>query len=176
MKKLNFKGIDIRIEYEKGERKPDSDPFTDDNDFGWPMYADYGFIEGTFGNDKEEIDVYVGPDRDSDEVFIVTLLKLQDEDEGDPEVDEWKVLLGFDSYDKVKHFMNLQYPSLMNGITYRSSLEDVNLMAELSRLALRKEILFIEDKEKSEGTSTPYFEEVGRYNQTPGAERLIIQT
>lgn len=171
-KKINFKGLDIRIEFAKGERKPDGDPFTDDNNYGWPMYADYGYIEGTFANDQEEIDVYIGEDRESDEVFIATLLK-HDEDGGDPEIDEWKVLLGFESYSKVQRFMNLQYGSHMTGVIYRSSLEDINLTAELSRLAARKELLFVKDSQEPKLT-LPEFQEIGQYGGTPNTEKLIM--
>lgn len=171
-KKLNYKGIDIRIEYEKGERKPESNTFSTDIEYGYPMYADYGYIEGTIGADGEDLDVYVGPNRDSDEVFIATLLKKSDED-GERDIDEWKILLGFSSYEEAQEFMMLQYGSWMCGIIYRSSLEDVNLTAELSRIKARKETLFIQESQQPKLT-LPTFEEVGRYGGEPGKEKIVI--
>jgi len=35
------------------------------------MNYDYGYIRGTVGKDKDHLDVYLGPDLESEKVFIV---------------------------------------------------------------------------------------------------------
>jgi DNA topoisomerase IB len=53
------------------------------------LQHDYGYIKGTVGKDKDHVDVFLGPDLDSEEVFII--------DQVDPDTrrfDEHKVVLG----------------------------------------------------------------------------------
>ena len=62
------------------------------------MQHDYGFIEGVSGADKEELDVYVGPDPDAKEVYVV-----RQQDKADPsQYDEDKTFVGFSSADAAK--------------------------------------------------------------------------
>lgn len=51
---------------------------------------DYGYIKGTVGADKDHLDVFIGPDLDSEYVVIVNQI---DPDTG--KLDEHKVMLGF---------------------------------------------------------------------------------
>jgi hypothetical protein len=82
MDHISMKGLKIYIETRKGKkRKPN-----------WPaMPCDYGYIKGTMGRDGDHVDVFVGPDRDSDFVAIV------DQVNADGKFDEHKCLLGFHS-------------------------------------------------------------------------------
>lgn len=171
VRKLNFKGIDIRIEYEKGETKPSGSPFSWYAESGWTVYADYGYIEGTLASDGEEIDVYVGEDHDSEEVYILTLLTYQGADDN-PVIDEWKVLLGFSSYEEAKDFALVQYGDYKSGIIYKSYLRDIDLLSELTNISKRKEMLYMQESEK-EDILLPAFEEVGQYGGTPGRENII---
>ena len=62
------------------------------------MLHPYGYVRGTLGTDGDEVDVYVGPNKESEKVFVVTQLKK-------PEfktVDEQKVMLGFGSAREAK--------------------------------------------------------------------------
>lgn len=57
------------------------------------MRYDYGYIEGTMGQDVDEVDVYLGPDETSRWVFAIDQLKAPDF----TQFDEQKVMLGFSS-------------------------------------------------------------------------------
>lgn len=54
------------------------------------MSDHYGYIKRTTGADDEQVDVYVGPQPDSDQVFVVDQLNQQD-----GSFDEHKVMLGY---------------------------------------------------------------------------------
>ena len=87
-KRLNFQGMDLAIEFPKGSKRS----FEDDRGRTQykTMHADYGEIAGTHGLDGDALDVYVGPDKTSDHVFVVTQMKKNDWDK----VDEEKCILG----------------------------------------------------------------------------------
>lgn len=94
---LSIQGLDISIENPKGSSRKVGDK-------SFPMHFDYGYIRETRGADKEHIDVYLGPNLDSDRVYIVHQV--------DPErlaYDEDKVMLGFDSSDQAKAAYLKQY-------------------------------------------------------------------
>ena len=111
-----YKGLPISIEQRKGGVRHWYDPLQ--NKHGQTKFKyPYGYIRGTEGEDRDHVDVFLGPNEDSDHVFIVEQVNpdtgLYDED---------KVMLGFDSlvaaekaylahYDNPKflsdiHFMN----------------------------------------------------------------------
>ena len=80
---ISFQGLPISIENPKGTlRKGD----------GWKVRVpyDYGYIKRTEGADGDHVDVCIGPDAESDHVFIVD---QQDHRTGD--FDEHKVMLGY---------------------------------------------------------------------------------
>lgn len=81
-KHLNLHGLRISIETKKGERRRPEWP---------PMPCDYGDIKGTEGNDGDPVDVFVGPNLNSEFVCVVDQVKE------DGTFDEAKVLFGFDN-------------------------------------------------------------------------------
>lgn len=83
VEEFDFQGLQIAIETPQGTRR---------NGPGWQveMPADYGFIDGVMGADGDELDCYVGPSRDSSQVFVVDQLSLDGKS-----FDEHKVMLGF---------------------------------------------------------------------------------
>ncbi len=83
-------GLDIAIEWPKGDTRKYKDGFSQ------KMKADYGYIQGTQDNDGEELDVYVGDNKQSTKVFVLKQLK----DNG--KFDEHKVMLGYDSEEAAK--------------------------------------------------------------------------
>lgn len=87
--RLVVQGLDVAIENPKGSVRRWYDPQKREHG-ETTMVHPYGFIEGTKGADGEDIDVFVGPHRDSERVFIVNQKKL----EGGG-FDEHKVMLGF---------------------------------------------------------------------------------
>jgi hypothetical protein len=91
-KSCDFDGIQIDIEWPKGSIRT-----WKGSDYKRKMYADYGRIPSTIGADKEEVDVYVGDNRDSRKVFEVTQVR---KDTGD--FDEAKYILGADSLEEAQ--------------------------------------------------------------------------
>jgi hypothetical protein len=83
-------GMDISIENKKGSDRSGIDK--DGHEWNTTMNHDYGYIRGTVGRDKDHVDCYIGPNPESENVFIVH--------QNDPvtgKYDEDKVMLGFDS-------------------------------------------------------------------------------
>lgn len=82
---IKFQGMLIGIENPRGTTRRGKDWAT-------YMHYDYGFIWNTAAMDGDSIDVYLGPNEDSDRVYII---RQVDPDTG--VFDEVKVMLGFDS-------------------------------------------------------------------------------
>lgn len=103
VKRQNFQGLDLAIEFVKGGKRP----FTDDagKEHFKTMYADYGEVRGTEGLDGDAVDVYVGPDKSSDRAFVVTQMKKGDW----KKVDEEKCILGVHSIDEAKRLYLKHY-------------------------------------------------------------------
>ena len=92
---VNIDGFDISIENPKGAIRSG----VNDDGEKWSniMPADYGYIRGTVGKDKDHIDVFLGENPESDKVFVV--------DQVNPttgEFDEHKILMGFDSQSEAR--------------------------------------------------------------------------
>lgn len=87
---LSFQGLPISIENPKGSNRTGIGK--DGKKWSVRMSADYGYIKRTEGADGDHVDVYLGPNEKSDQVFVV--------DQKDAETgrfDEHKVLLGMSS-------------------------------------------------------------------------------
>lgn len=87
---ISFQGVPVSIENKKGSIRSG----VDEHGHRWSceLPADYGYIKRTLGADGDHVDVYVGPDPNSKQVFIVN-----QHDHRTKKFDEHKVLLGFDS-------------------------------------------------------------------------------
>ena len=85
-RKLSWHGLTISIENEAGSIRKGK---------GWQtkMLYPYGYINSSLGVDGDQIDVYVGPDEDSDTVYIVNQNRYNDWDK----FDEQKCMLNFPS-------------------------------------------------------------------------------
>ena len=91
-KTVEFQGLSIKIDrpvgfVQKGKNK-------DGEEWEREYLFDYGFIKGTEGGDGEDLDVFVGPDSDASEVYIVSQKK------SDGSFDEYKAFVGFASEDE----------------------------------------------------------------------------
>ena len=86
-KHISFQGLNIAIENEKGSIRKGKSP--SGHQWRCVLPCDYGYIKGTVGADKDHVDCYVGPDKDSNVVFVVN---RHNPGKG---FDEHKVLLGF---------------------------------------------------------------------------------
>ncbi len=87
---VSLQGLPIAIENKKGSIRRGVGP----NGKAWAceLPADYGYIKGTEGADGDHLDVYLGPDPNSRQVFIVNQI-----DHRTGRFDEHKAMLGFDS-------------------------------------------------------------------------------
>ena len=98
--RYEFQGLPIAVEHAKGQTRVWHETTAEGktNIGSTTMQNDYGYIEGVTGSDKEELDVYVGPDETAPEVHIV-----HQQDATDPtKFDEQKTFLGFPSADAAK--------------------------------------------------------------------------
>ena len=88
--KTEFQGLSISIETKKGQTRKGIG--TDGKPWSITMPSDYGYILGTKGKDGQHVDCFIGPNKDSDTVYIVHQHK-----EDSNVYDEDKCMLGFDS-------------------------------------------------------------------------------
>lgn len=93
--RLNFQGLEISIENRKGGVREGVD--TDGNEWRTKMKYPYGYIRSTEGADGDHIDCFVGPDKDSQTVYVV---HIKDPKTG--KYDEDKVMLGFGSKEEAE--------------------------------------------------------------------------
>lgn len=97
-----FQGLDISIENSKGSVRRGVDK--DGHEWETKMHADYGYVRGTVGKDKDHLDCYLGPNKDSRRVFIV-----HQNDPSTGKYDEDKCFLGFDTPEEAKSLYMKQY-------------------------------------------------------------------
>jgi hypothetical protein len=101
---IKFQGLSIAIENPKGSVRKWHDKFGGEHGQTKMAYH-YGFIKRTDGADGEEIDVYVGPNEDAKDVFVIRQMRkpsfmVYDED---------KVMIGFDSAREAKAAYLMHY-------------------------------------------------------------------
>lgn len=95
--------IPVAIEWRKGETRKyfNHDPLKRKSmgtvDYDQKMKADYGYIKGVIDADGEELDVYLGPNRESEKIFV-----LEKKRATDGSFDEHKIMLGYDSRDEAR--------------------------------------------------------------------------
>lgn len=115
--KTEFQGMPISIENRAGSNRYWHDPNSDERGKTKMEYP-YGYVRGTLGVDGDEVDVFLGPNKESDKVFVVTQMqRFEFED-----VDEQKVMLGFDNAIEaktayLKHYDNARFFGDMKEMT-----------------------------------------------------------
>lgn len=85
--RIKFRGLDIAIENPRGSTRSGTDP--DGNRWESTMAHHYGDIKGTEAADGDNLDVFIGPYPEIDQVFVI------DQPNADGSFDEHKVMLGF---------------------------------------------------------------------------------
>ena len=95
-------GMDISIENKKGSYRSG----TDKDGHKWRTYMnyDYGYIRGTEGVDSDQVDIYIGPDKEAQKVYVIH--------QNDPvthKYDEDKCMLCFSSAADAKKAYMKQY-------------------------------------------------------------------
>jgi hypothetical protein len=85
---VSFQGLPVTIETAKGQTRSG----VDDKGQKWSVRLpyDYGYIKRTEGADGDHVDVCIGPDHESDHVFII-----DQHDHRTGQFDEHKVMLGY---------------------------------------------------------------------------------
>lgn len=124
-------GISVQIEYEEGDWKE----VKDDQSTSFYMNADYGFFPGTSsGEEGEDLDVFVGPNPESEFVAIVGLKYFDfDKYQEIPVHQEDKVMVGFKDMAHVMRVCSAQYPSGMIGAVFQITLDDLKEMIQIYR-------------------------------------------
>jgi 2'-5' RNA ligase len=100
---INFNGLNIVVEWPKGSIREGTDK--DGKKWRREMHADYGYVQDIpTSQDHEDLDVYIGDNPDAVNAYIVEQL------DDDGEVDEYKVMLGFDSLAEAEEMYLTHYP------------------------------------------------------------------
>lgn len=112
--KMEFLGLPISIENRKGSNRYWYDPEMDEHG-KTKMEFPYGYVRGTLGLDGDEVDVFVGPNKESRKVFVITQLKRPEF----KKIDEQKVMLGFTSSSQAKkaYMRHFDKPDFFDSIT-----------------------------------------------------------
>lgn len=92
---LRLHGLNITIENPRGSVR--SGVGADGKPWQASMPADYGYIKGTEGSDGDQVDVYVGPNPQSDRAFVIDQRVAET-----GRHDEHKTFLGFDDRAQVR--------------------------------------------------------------------------
>ena len=109
-KRIKFQDLKVSIENRKGSIRSGVDK--DGHKWRSKMHCDYGYIRMNkkirrMGADKENLDVFVGDNQDSDHAFIIHLNRADN-----AKFDEDKVFLGFNSRKEVMAMFNKCYDKI----------------------------------------------------------------
>jgi hypothetical protein len=131
--RTDVQGLPIAVENRKGSvREGEND---DGSKWRTKFKVPYGYIEGTKGKDGEEIDAYVGPDKDSSNAYVVQ----QHNDDGKGH-DEDTVMLGFKSKAEaekafLKHYDDPKYKGKVVTVGVQKLKEKLDKKPEQKKLA-----------------------------------------
>lgn len=92
---LTLHSLRIAIENPKGSERSGVDK--SGKRWSVTMKHHYGYLKATTGRDNDHLDVFIGPNPESEKVFVVNQV---DPDTG--KFDEHKIMMGFDSADEAK--------------------------------------------------------------------------
>lgn len=101
--RLIFQGLQISVENAKGSTRSGVDP--KGKKWSTKMLVPYGYVRMSMGVDGDHVDCFVGPDENSDKVFVITIRKPPDFKEDD----EQKAMLGFASGKAAKDMLLSHY-------------------------------------------------------------------
>lgn len=121
-------GIPIAIENRKGSVRKGTD--ADGHEWQTKMKVPYGFITGTKGKDGEEVDAFVGPDKEAPKAYVVHQHKADGTG-----FDEDKIMIGFKDKETAKK-------------TYLQHYDDPKFLGPISTVPVEELKEKIESKEK----------------------------
>ena len=112
---IRFHGLAITIENPAGSTRRGTDPKTGRR---WKSVLpwDYGYFKGVQGRDKDQLDMFMGPNPQSQKVFIVNQRTDHKQVVAPNNFDEHKVMLGFDRYDDAVKGYRDAYPRGWEGL------------------------------------------------------------
>ncbi|PJZ51641.1 hypothetical protein CH380_19145 [Leptospira adleri] len=108
-KHLKIHDLPITIENPAGSSRKGIDP--DGKSWETKMNHHYGYIKGSKGNDGDHIDVFIGPNPNSEIVFVINQVNPKTK-----EFDEHKVMLGFDSDEDARNGYHSCYEKGWSGL------------------------------------------------------------
>ena len=113
-RRMKFRGLDVSIETDKGELRHWYDPHKKESGTT-KMTHPYGYIRRTKGVDGDHVDVYVGPNEDAKNVYVVHQMTAPDF----KKFDEDKCFLGFDNAADAKaaYLKNFDDPRFFGSMT-----------------------------------------------------------
>jgi hypothetical protein len=137
--KLMFQGLPISIETERGSYRMGKDEHG--NSWRTFMHIPYGYVRATEGVDGDHVDVYVGPDKHSSNVFIVHQV-----DPYTGKYDEDKCMLGFNRAEDAKAAYIRQY----DRPDYFGTMDEVDMATFKTMLKERKGMKLKKSKDDME--------------------------
>lgn len=105
---IKINGFDVTIEQPAGSVRSGKD--VNGKEWSVTMSNTYGYIRGTEGVDGDHIDVFLGPDMNSDMVYVV------DQVNTDGSFDEHKVMMGFSSLEDARSAYLSNYEEGWQGV------------------------------------------------------------
>lgn len=142
--KLNLHGLEIVIEWRAGDRKPSAE-----GDWSYEVRNDYGYFVNTTSPEEEEMDVYVGPERESTRAFLCSLLNE------DGSFNEFKVYLGFSSRKICCEAFMDQYGEYKCGPIMEVSINDLKEWIELQKPKAEKEARLLINRDRNYDREEP---------------------
>ena len=112
---IRFHGLPITIENPRGSTRRGKDDTTGRK---WKsvLAHHYGYIKGIQGKDKDQLDVFIGPNTQSQQIYIVNQKENNDATLSEANFDEHKVMLGFDSQTEAAAGYEANYPRGWKGL------------------------------------------------------------
>jgi len=137
---VRMHGLHVAIENPKGSTRSG----TDSSGKSWSVTLSnhYGYIKGTEGKDRDPVDVFIGPDPESE---LVTVINQVDPKSG--EFDEHKVMMGFINEEDAKKAYYANYEKGWKGLgsahtmsvqDFRKWLEDRSQKRPITKTAKEK--------------------------------------
>jgi hypothetical protein len=141
-----FQGLEIAIENRKGSVRKGVD--SSGKPWRTVMRFPYGYLKGTTGKDGEEVDVYVGPDKEAPFAFVVHQHK-----ENGKGHDEDKVLLGFKSEDHaakayLKHYDDPKFLGPISKVPIEELKKMVESGKKLTKISMMTWASFLDELSK----------------------------
>lgn len=160
--KVTIQRFPITIESVKGEERSGTD--ATGKKWSVTLNNSYGYFRKTEGKDKDHIDLFLGSNPQSNQVFVV------DQVNKDRSFDEHKVMFGFDTIDEARAAYLSNYEEGWQGLGNITQV-DIETFRKWTESDTRRIKPFAEYKEIQESSYTPYgfSQEMIDYNREHGA-------